>query len=147
MRGQSGVSVVVVMVLLVSMVCMVHGQEERRRNGAGISSTLDVDGSGSVSVTPEFVRIAVGVQTQAETASGALQSNNLLVTNVSAAITDLGVKDEDVTTSSINLSPINFFNATTGESSITGFRASNTLQVDVYPRSDNEASPALRVSG
>jgi len=141
MLGKYGASVMVLLVM-VCMVCTpVHGQDDRRRNnGGGIISTLDVDGSGSVSVDPEFVRISVGVQTQADTASGALQANNVLVTNVSAAITDLGVKDDDVTTSAINLSPISFFNSTTGESSITGFRASNTLQVDVYPGTDDEAS-------
>lgn len=103
-------------------------------------STLDVSGSGSVSIEPEFVRISVSVLAQEKSASDALEANNVLATNVTAAIEDLGIKDDDVTTTSIRLTPVTFTNATTGETTITGFRASNTLQVDVYPPETDESS-------
>jgi len=94
--------------------------------------TISVSGTGSVTIPPEYVSVSVGVETRATTASEALQANNQLATSATVAITGLGIDDDDLTTSSVSLNPVTAFN--NGTSTITGFRASNTLSVTVRPQ-------------
>jgi len=96
--------------------------------------TISVSGTGSVTIPPEYVSVSVGVETQAATASEALQANNQLATSATVAITGLGIDDDDLTTSSVSLNPVTSYNDTDGTSTITGFRASNTLSVTVRPQ-------------
>jgi len=91
--------------------------------------TISVSGTGSVTIPPEYVSVSVGVETQATTASDALQANNELATSATAAVTGLGIDDDDLETSSVSLNPVTTYN--NGTSTITGFRASNTLSVTV----------------
>jgi len=96
--------------------------------------TISVSGTGSVTIPPEYVSVSVGVETQAATASEALQANNQLATSATVAITGLGIDDDDLTTSSVSLNPVTKYNSDDGTSTITGFRASNTLSVTVRPQ-------------
>jgi len=93
--------------------------------------TISVSGTGSVTIPPEYVSVSVGVETQATTASDALQANNELATSATAAVTGLGIADDDLETSSVSLNPVTTYNNSDGTSTITGFRASNTLSVTV----------------
>lgn len=96
------------------------------------TKTISVSGSGSVTVPPEYVSVSVGVTTQAKTANKALQDNNELATNATFAVGQLGVDDQDIATSSVSLQPVTTYNDD-GSSDITGFRASNTLSVNIRP--------------
>ena len=73
----------------------------------------------------------------ASTAKEALQANNELATNATAAITELGINDDDLKTSSVSLTPVTTFN-NDRTSTITGFRASNTLSVTIRPYHDGD---------
>jgi uncharacterized protein YggE len=89
--------------------------------------TITVSGAGSVRAAPDQAELSLGVTTQADTATRALQANAALARRVIAAVKGEGVAAEDIQTASVYLSP------RTGEdgSTILGYAATDTVSVTV----------------
>lgn len=95
---------------------------------------ISVTGEGRVAVEPDLATVSVGVSTQNETASGALDENNAKMAAVFDAIDALGIDPDDVQTSRLDLSPrYDSIQQPDGSFSqqIVGFRASNTVTIKV----------------
>merc|ERR1712023_129935 len=126
-------------IVLAVAVLAAAGAADAQKNGLKGQmkrSTIEVTGNAAVTIPPEYVSVTVGVETKNESASAALQENNQLTTDVSAAIEGLGIESDDVVTQSIRLSPNYFYNDTSQQSEVSGFTASNTLTVNIRPRDD-----------
>jgi uncharacterized protein YggE len=67
--------------------------------------TLGVTGTGQVYLTPDIATISIGVRTDHESASEAVADNNALIQQVVAALTDLGVAENDIQTSNFSIYP------------------------------------------
>merc|ERR1712137_485995 len=105
--GRSTIACCYAIVLAVAVLATA-GAVDAQRNGLKGQmkrSTIEVTGNGAVTIPPEYVSVTVGVETKNESASAALQENNQLTTDVSAAIEGLGIESDDVVTQSIRLSP------------------------------------------
>merc|ERR1712137_842472 len=136
--GRSTIACCCAIVLAVAVLATA-GAVDAQRNGLKGQmkrSTIEVTGNGAVTIPPEYVSVTVGVETKNESASAALQENNQLTTDVSAAIEGLGIESDDVVTQSIRLSPNYFYNDTSQQSEVSGFTASNTLTVNIRPQDD-----------
>ena len=68
--------------------------------------TINVDGTGTVKISPDVAYVNIGVQSKAENVKAALDENNRLAANVSEALITLGVAPEDIQTSSFNVYPM-----------------------------------------
>merc|ERR1712023_613210 len=126
-------------IMLAVAVLAAAGAADAQKNGLKGQmkrSTIEVTGNAAVTIPPEYVSVTVGVETKNESASAALQENNQLTTDVSAAIEGLGIESDDVVTQSIRLSPNYFYNDTSQQSEVSGFTASNTLTVNIRPQDD-----------
>ncbi len=94
---------------------------------------VSVSGTGRVEVQPDMATIQIGVETQAETASEALQQNNTRMQALLDALAQSGVASEDIQTQSVQLFPI-YSNPQPGDETgpvITGYTASNIVMVRV----------------
>eukprot|EP00764_Aduncisulcus_paluster_P010391 gnl/Carplike_NY0171/3606_a4873_347.p1 GENE.gnl/Carplike_NY0171/3606_a4873_347~~gnl/Carplike_NY0171/3606_a4873_347.p1 ORF type:complete len:249 (-),score=26.69 gnl/Carplike_NY0171/3606_a4873_347:120-866(-) len=91
---------------------------------------LQVNGEGSVTVTPDMAYINIGVETQDKDASKAQEENAKLMTQVKKAIMDAGVKEKDMQT--MNYSIYKTYNYLKDSEREEVYRASNTLKVTVY---------------
>lgn len=96
--------------------------------------TISVTGTASTSVDPNLLNIQFGVETQAKTASEAIDSNNELMNQVVDAIEKLGITKDEIRTSSFSIYPIydSITDPKTGlyiRSELTGYRVSNILSV------------------
>lgn len=67
------------------------------------SGKLNVNGKGSISVTPDIAYINIGVVTENENASVAQQENNKLMQDVIKEIKDLGIDKKDMVTSGFSV--------------------------------------------
>jgi uncharacterized protein YggE len=86
--------------------------------------TITVSGQGTAKSTPTRATISFGVQTQAQTARGALSQNADAMQQVIAALKKAGA--QDIATQSVSLSP------TYGDNSqLTGYTAANTVSATV----------------
>lgn len=107
-------------------------------------ATVSTPGTATVNVEPDKVSVTIGVETEGETASEAAAANADLMEKVLAALRELGVKDEEMATSSYNVFPI--YNTTAPEfcimiyptppeclpkNEIVGYKATNSVTVTV----------------
>lgn len=67
--------------------------------------SISVSGTGRIAAAPDVAEIQVGVRSQGETASKALQANNETMNKLFAVLKERGIAAKDVETSHIQVSP------------------------------------------
>ncbi len=103
-------------------------------------ATITVSGDGKVSGAPDIALLSLGVQTGRQRTSK--EANDLLAKNMNAVIDALkkaGVAEKDIATQYVSLEPV--YNYAAGTQQITGYQASQSLQVKV--RDLDKASDVL----
>ena len=95
--------------------------------------TIEVMGEASVSATPDFVRVTLGVTTTAKDAREATAANAKAVNDLIALLKADGISSADIQTSDISVSPVYASNApnSTAAPKITGYSVANTLTVTI----------------
>ncbi len=93
-------------------------------------------GEATVSAKPDIAYVALGVNTQANTAAEAQVKNNAAMNDVLAAIKQMGIADEDVRTSQFSMYPVYgderpVPGAAPSEPKVVGYRANNTVTITV----------------
>lgn len=92
--------------------------------------TLNVNGSGQVSLTPDMAYIYIGVHDEAPTASEAVEANKVHTAAVIAAIKEAGVDEKDINTSNFSIWPSQQYGPD-GTISGTVYMVDNTVYVIV----------------
>lgn len=72
---------------------------------SSITRTVNVNGTGSVTVSPDIAYITIGVHTEASDVTEALASNTQQSQTVSDALGKLGVEAKDIQTTAFNVYP------------------------------------------
>ena len=94
-------------------------------------ATITVTGEGTVTAAPDLATVSLGVTTQGATAAEAMAANSAALAAVLARVKAAGVEERDIQTSALNLNP-NWANTDgSGAAVITGYVASNMVQVRV----------------
>ena len=97
--------------------------------------TLTVAGEGKIMVRPEVARVRLGSQAQASTAAAAQAAVSTTVSRILTALERVGIAETNIQTASLNLEPV-YAPPESDQASqppqLVGYRASNTLQVDVH---------------
>lgn len=92
--------------------------------------TVSVNGSGSVTLSPDMATINIGVVAQAAEAQDATNESNATIAQITAALTELGVAESDIQTSNFSIYPMQDYTAD-GETSSVTYRVENTVNVTV----------------
>lgn len=92
--------------------------------------TLSVNGNGKVYLTPDVAYINIGVQSQSESVSDALNENSRKAQAIANALKELGVAEKDIQTSAFNIYPQQQYDP---EGKMTGilYVVDNTVNVTV----------------
>lgn len=93
--------------------------------------TINVNGDGEVSVTPDIAYVTLGVTTEKSSVDEAQKSNSSTMNSVIAAIKKAGVASEDIKTSNYSISPKYSYDNKTGKSTIVGYTVTSTLNATV----------------
>jgi hypothetical protein len=101
------------------------------RPGAATPSGISATAEATVSAQPDLARIDVGVVTQAPSAREAASKNAQLLERVLAAVRPAAGAAAAIKTVSYALSPVHVYPREGGEPTITGYRASNTVRVEM----------------
>ena len=91
--------------------------------------TLSMAGHGEVKAIPDSVTINAGVTTSAPTAAQALTANTARMTGVFAALTKLGVAQNNIQTLNFSVSPQYSNGDNNSPSRVTGYQVSNEVSV------------------
>jgi uncharacterized protein len=95
--------------------------------GAGIS----VNGTGVITVAPDIAQITLGVQSKQNTVAAAQTQANTAMNAVMAALKANNIADKDIQTSQFSINPVYTYNNTTGQSTVTGYSVTNTVNVKI----------------
>ena len=90
--------------------------------------SVTVTGTATIKAAPDEAIVSLGVQTQANTAQGALSDNAAKMTKVLAALADQGIAKGDIATSYVSLYPTYGSNG----QDITGYQAQNQIDVTIH---------------
>lgn len=113
--------------LAVAVMLPTIAQESPPPEGGSQERTVSTNGVAIVRSAPDEALVTLGVQTEADTAQGAMQANAERMADLTQALLDSGLDDEDLATATINLYPRWDMNGT----SIIGFTAENQVTVTV----------------
>lgn len=94
---------------------------------------ISVTGTATSSVEPDLLVITFGVETQEKTAKTALESNSNSMNGVVDAIRSVGISDDEISTSRLNIHPV--YDSYRDESGrytqeLLGYRVTNTITVE-----------------
>jgi len=97
--------------------------------GSGTADrTVTVNGTATIKSKPDEAVVALGVQTQANTAQGALSENATKMSALIASLMDKGIAKDDIATSYVSIYPT-YGNSGTA---ITGYQADNQVNVTLH---------------
>jgi uncharacterized protein YggE len=101
---------------------------QNTNNNVTNNTTLSVAGSATTNVKPDKVILTLGVETTNQTADAALNTNSAKMNKVLNALLSGGVKQNETSTSAFSISPN--YNYSQGRNIITGFTATNSIQIE-----------------
>lgn len=100
----------------------------------GVSPTSEryirVSGSGEVAVVPDIAYINIGVHSEAEDVSSALEANNTQATKLTEALQAEGVEAKDIQTTNFNVFPLTRYD-NMGQPVGTSYVVDNTVYITV----------------
>lgn len=97
----------------------------------GNQRSVTVVGKGEVKGAPDTLRADLGVETTGSDVSTAINAANAQIAALTQAVVDAGVAREDIQTQQVTLTPDYSSPLPGGSSQISGYRASNSLRVDI----------------
>jgi len=104
--------------------------------GAGFASSEDirsmnVSGTGRVTIVPDMATINIGVRTEAEAVNEALEGNTAQANAIAEVLQKMDVAEEDIQTSNFNVYPADRYDPMTGQVEGSYFVVENTVNVTV----------------
>ena len=99
-------------------------------NSSDGNATLYVSGSANTKVKPDKVVLSLGVETTNITANGALLANSNLMNKVLGVLKEVGIKENETSTSSFSIVPNYNYSQSNSRGNITGFTATNSIQIE-----------------
>lgn len=93
--------------------------------------SVTVVGKGEVKGVPDTLRADLGVETTGPDVSSAIDAANAQIAALTQAVVDAGVPRENIQTQQVTLTPDYSNPAPGGSSQISGYRATNSLRVDI----------------
>ena len=92
---------------------------------------LNINGNGSQAIAPDIAYVNVGVHSETKTVQASVTQNNAEVQKVMTALSDLGVKAEDIRTSNFSIYSVQKHDDNTGELLGTYYAVDNNIIVSV----------------
>jgi uncharacterized protein len=119
-------AVAMVAIVLISAITLVRPPANQTLGQNAAPKTIQVTGTATLSAPPDEAVLVLAVQTQATTATQAAGDNAAAMTNVLAALGDLGIAKNSIETVSYTLSSV--YDQTTA-SKVVGYTVRNAIQV------------------
>lgn len=93
--------------------------------------SMSVSGTGRVTLVPDIATINIGVRTEEDSVTDALEGNTAQANAISRVLQDLGVAEKDIQTSNFNVYPADRYDPMTGQVEGRYFVVENTVNVTV----------------
>jgi uncharacterized protein YggE len=101
---------------------------KKTNNNIANNTIISVAGTATTKVKPDKVTLILGVETTNQTANAALSTESTTMNKVLNVLLLAGVKQNETSTSAFSISPN--YNYSQGRNIITGFTATNSIQIE-----------------
>jgi len=137
-RGLSRWPVLIALIAGLSLVMITTGCGDDRESAAmttqgplsvGAANTITVSGKATVTSAPDEAVLTLSVENDASEPGASLDANSLAVKKVMERLKAEGVEDTAIETANVSVYPIRTYNPKTGQETLTGYRAQNTVTV------------------
>jgi uncharacterized protein YggE len=128
MRRKKLYGLVATFAICLALVCSLYSPSGATAVNNTGNCTIAVSGTGIVEAEPNQAKVCLGVETQSENVTEALNENSLKMTDIIAAIEDLGFSKDDIRTSYFSISPVR--NAT-DYTKIVAYKVYNEVTVEI----------------
>ena len=99
--------------------------------GSESMRTMNITGTGRVTIVPDMATINIGVRTEADAVADALEGNTSQANAIAEVLQEMGVAEEDIQTSNFNVYPSERYDPMTGQVEGSFFVVENTINVTV----------------
>jgi len=93
--------------------------------------SMSVNGIGRVTIVPDIATINIGVRSESEVVTDALDGNTAQANAIARVLKQLGIEDKDIQTSNFNIYPSERYDPMTGQVEGRFFVVENTVNVTV----------------
>ena len=125
-------SMIVSIILLAAVALSAYAPSGIAANPAAPQRTLNVNGAGQVSLTPDIAYIYVGVHTENASASDAMTENNSRTQVMIEALKKAGIDEKDIRTTNFSIWQQDKYDPLTGQpSGVKVYSVDNTVYVTV----------------
>lgn len=93
--------------------------------------SMSVSGTGRVTLVPDIATINIGVRTEAEAVTDALEGNTAQANAIANVLQEMGVAEDDIQTSNFNVYPTDRYDPMSGQVEGRYFVVENTVNVKV----------------
>lgn len=120
-----------ILVIVIALAALVLGAcAPAAVQGTEQPRTLSINGTGTITLSPDIARISVGVITEAEDATEAVNLNNAKTEKIIAAVKELGVAEADIATADFSIFPRDEYDLQ-GQPTRKLYSVQNTIRVTV----------------
>lgn len=124
------IPLVLIGILLLGACQLVPQASNQAADATSGARTITVTGSGEVILVPDLAYINVGIHTEAEDVTSAVNSNNSQARAIKEAMVSMGVEEKDIQTSNFNVYSMNRYDDM-GNIAGTNYAVDNTLYIIV----------------
>ena len=125
-------SMIVSIILLAAVALSAYAPSGIAANPAAPQRTLNVNGAGQISLTPDIAYIYVGVHTENASASDAMTENNSRTQVMIEALKKAGIDEKDIRTTNFSIWQQDKYDPLTGQpSGVKVYSVDNTVYVTV----------------
>lgn len=127
-RNKKLYGLIAALTICLALVCSLYSSSGATAVNSTSNITISVSGSGIIEAEPDQAKISLGVETQSENVTEALNENSVKMTAIIAAMEDLGYSKDDVRTSYFSISPVR---NETDYSKIVAYKVNNEVTVEI----------------
>jgi len=97
----------------------------------GVQPTINVTGTGQITLPPDMATVVVGIQTESEESGGALDQASAATLAILERLSAEGISSSDIKSGAVRLQPRYSSSVLSTGQQIVGYRAVNTVEVAV----------------
>ena len=127
-RSKKVYGLVVTVAICLALVCSLYSPSGATAVNNTANSTIAVSGTGTIEAEPNQAKVFLGVETQSENVTDALNENTLTMKAIIAAMEDLGYSNDKVRTSYFSISPVR---NETDYTKIVAYKVNNEVTVEI----------------
>ncbi len=127
-RSKKLYGLVVTLAICLALVCSLYSPSGATAVNNTANSTIAVSGTGTIEAAPNQAKVCLGVETQSENVTDALNENTLRMSAIIAAMENLGYSMDEVSTSYFSISPVR---NETDYTKIVAYKVHNEVTVEI----------------